>query len=84
MKIAVASMGTIPEAWVGIRFGMCSQFLVFDLDTMEYVIVSVSPSLEPSEQVNLEAIRAIAKQGVSAVITGAIKPICRQTSMTAC
>jgi len=72
-------MGTVPEAWVGIRFGMCSQFLVFDLDTMEYVVVSVPPHLESPERVSLAAIRAIARQDVSAVITGYIKDICRQT-----
>jgi predicted Fe-Mo cluster-binding NifX family protein len=79
MKVAVASMGTVPDAWVGIRFGMCSQFLVFDLDTMEYVVVSVPPHLERPERVSLAAIRAVAKQGVSAVITGYIKEVCRQT-----
>ena len=79
MKVAVASMGTVPDAWVGIRFGMCSQFLVFDLDTMEYVVVSVPPHLERPERVNLAAIRAVAKQDISAVITGHIKEVCRQT-----
>jgi len=79
MKVAVASMGTVPEAWVGVRFGMCSQFLVFDLDTMEYVIVSVPPQVESPERVSLAAIRAVAKQGVSVVITGHIKEICRET-----
>lgn len=79
MKVAVASMGTVPEAWVGTRFGMCSQFLVFDLDTMEYVVVSVPPHLESPEQVRLTAIRTVAKQGVTAVITGHIKDICRRT-----
>jgi predicted Fe-Mo cluster-binding NifX family protein len=72
-------MGTVPEAWVGIRFGICSQFLVFDLDTMDYVVVSVPPRLEDRERVSLTAIRAVANQGVSAVITGDIKDICRQT-----
>jgi predicted Fe-Mo cluster-binding NifX family protein len=79
MKVAVASMGTVPEAWVGIKFGICSQFLVFDLDTMEYVLLSVPPRLEGAEQVSLTAIRAVAQQDVSAVITGNIKPVCRQT-----
>ena len=79
MKVAVASMGTVPEAWVGIRFGMCSQFLVFDLDTMEYTVVSVPPHLESPERVSLAAIRVVAKQDVSAVITGQIKDICRET-----
>ena len=77
MKVAVASMGTVPEAWVGTKFGRCSQFLVFDLDTMEYVVVSVPP--RPEGQISLAAIRAIAEQGVSAVITGEIRGICQQT-----
>ena len=78
MKIAVASLGTVPQAWVGIRFGMCSQFLVFDLDTREYVVISVPSRTETSDRVSLAAIRAIAKQGVSVVITGNIKDVCRQ------
>lgn len=79
MKVAVASMGTVPEAWVGIKFGICSQFLVFDLDTMEYVVLSVPLRREGTEQVSLTAIRAVANQDISAVITGDIKPACRQT-----
>ena len=77
MRVAVASMGTVPEAWVGIKFGICSQFLVFDLDTMEYIVLSVPPRQEDTEQVSLTAIRAVAQQDVSAVITGNIKDVCR-------
>jgi predicted Fe-Mo cluster-binding NifX family protein len=79
MKVAVASMGTVPEAWVGIKFGVCSQFLVFDLETMEYVVLSVPPRQEDTDHVSLTAIRAVANQDVSVVITGDIKPICRRT-----
>jgi len=79
MKVAVASTGTVPEALVGVRFGLCSQFLVFDLDTMEYVVVSVPPRQEPRDEVNLAAIRAVAGQGVQAIIAGDMKEICRQT-----
>jgi len=79
MKVAVASMGTVPEALVGIRFGMCSQFLVFDLDTLEYLVLSVPPHQETPEQVSLTAIRALAGQDVSVVVTGQIKNVCRQT-----
>ena len=57
MKVAVASLGTVPEAWVGIRFGMCSQFLVFDVDTMEYIVVSVPPHQEESERLFREKLR---------------------------
>jgi predicted Fe-Mo cluster-binding NifX family protein len=79
MKVAVASLGTVPEALVGIRFGTCSQFLVFDLDTMSHVVISVTPRTEPADHVSLEAIRAVARQDVAAVITGDIKDTCRRT-----
>jgi len=79
MRVAVASMGTVPEALVGVRFGMCSQFLVFELDTMDYVVVSVPSHQEDPDRVSLSAIRAVAKQDVSAVITGHIKKVCSET-----
>jgi predicted Fe-Mo cluster-binding NifX family protein len=79
MKVAVASLGTVPEALVGIRFGTCSQFLVFDVDTMSHVVISLPPRAEPPDHVSLEAIRAVARQDVEAVITGDIKDVCRRT-----
>ena len=78
MKIAVASLGTVPEAWVGTKKGIGSQFLVFDLDTMDYIIVGVPPRLEVSERARLEAIRALGRLGVSVVITGHIEDVCRR------
>jgi len=82
MKVAVASMGTLPEAWVGIQTGLCSQFLVFDLETMEYVVVSVPPNPEQPERVSLAALRAIVEQNVTAVITGRMQDVCRETLQT--
>jgi len=79
MKVAVASMGTSPDALVGARFGMCSQFVVFDPETDEFLIVRVPPHAQDPDRVSVAAIRAIAQQDVSVVITGQIKDICRQT-----
>jgi predicted Fe-Mo cluster-binding NifX family protein len=41
--------------------------------------VSVPPRQEDQDRVSLAAIRAVANQGVSAVITGNIKPVCSET-----
>lgn len=82
MRIAIASMGSSPEALVGVRFGMCSQFLVFDTDTQEYVVIGVPPRTEVNNKVSLAAIRAVAKQDVSVIITGHIKDVCRQTMLS--
>jgi len=78
MKIAVSSAGTSLDAWTGVPFGLCSQFLVVDSESMEFVVISVPPDqLDPSK-VSLVAIRAIARQETEVVITGKIKEICRQ------
>lgn len=82
MRIAVASMGSSPEALVGVRFGMCSQFLVFDTETHEYVVVSVPPRAESRNKVSLAAIRAVAQQDISVVITGHIQDVCRKTMLS--
>jgi len=78
MRIAVSSLGTSLDAWAGIPFGICSQFLVVDTETMDFVVVSVPPEqLDPSK-VSLAAIRAIANQGAQVVITGYVKDVCKQ------
>ncbi|MBN1583164.1 MAG: hypothetical protein JXA89_20820 [Anaerolineae bacterium] len=81
MKIAVSSQGTSLDAWTGISFGLCSQFLVVDTETMDYVVVSVPPDQIDPSHVSLVAIRAIANQGAETVITGHIKEICRQAML---
>lgn len=79
MRVAVSSLGTSLDAWAGIPFGTCSQFLVVDTETMDFVVVSVPLEQLDASKVSLYAIRAIANQGAEAVITGAIKDICEQT-----
>lgn len=81
MKIAVSSQGTSLDAWTGISFGVCSQFLVVDTETMDCVIVSVPPDQIGTSGVSLVAIRAIVNQGAETVITGHIKDICRQAML---
>ncbi|MDY7042462.1 MAG: NifB/NifX family molybdenum-iron cluster-binding protein [Chloroflexota bacterium] len=78
MQVAVSSLGTSLEAWAGVPFGACSQFLVVDTETMDFVIVSVASEQDPTK-ISLAAIRAIAKQDAQVVITGYIKDICKQT-----
>lgn len=79
MRVAVSSSGTSLDAWIAGPFGACSQFLVVDTETMEYMTLSVPAEQLDSNKVSLPAIRALAQQGVEVVITGQIKEICRQT-----
>jgi predicted Fe-Mo cluster-binding NifX family protein len=70
------------DAWAGGPFGLCTQFLVVDTETMEYVVISVPPDQLDSSKVSLPAIRAIANQGAQVVLTGPIKYVCRHAMET--
>ena len=82
MKVAVSSMGTSLDAWAGGPFGLCTQFLVVEPETMEHVVVSVPTDELDAGKVSLPAIRAIANQGAEVVLTGVIKDACRQAMET--
>jgi len=82
VKIAVSSQGTSLDAWAGGPFGLCTQFVVVDTETLEYVVVSVPPEELDASQVSVPAIRGIAAQGAEAVLTGIIKDACRQAMET--
>jgi predicted Fe-Mo cluster-binding NifX family protein len=82
VKVAVSSRGTSLDAWAGGPFGLCTQFLVVDTETMEHVVISVPAHELDASTVSLPAIRAIAAQGAEVVVTGAIKDVCRQAMET--
>ena len=82
MKIAVSSQGTSLDAWAGGPFGLCTQFLVVDTETMDAVVVSVPSDQLDASGISLPAIRGIASQGAETVLTGIIKPTCRQAMET--
>jgi predicted Fe-Mo cluster-binding NifX family protein len=82
VKVAVSSRGTSLDAWAGGPFGVCTQFLVVDPETMEFVVVSVPAEELDASKVSLPAIRALAAQGVDIVLTGPIKYVCRQAMET--
>jgi predicted Fe-Mo cluster-binding NifX family protein len=79
MLVAVSSAGFSLDAWTGVPFGVCSQFLVVDTETNELMVVSVPPEYQDPTKLSLFAIRAVAMQGAQIVITGAVKDICKQT-----
>jgi predicted Fe-Mo cluster-binding NifX family protein len=81
MRIAVSSLGSSLDAWAGTAFGTCTQFLVVESESMDYVTISVPPDQIDPTKVSLYAIRALANQQVEVVLTGQIKDICRQTML---
>ncbi len=79
MKIAVSSLGTSLESWAGAPFDACQRFLVVDTETMDFVVLSVSPEEQTPLQARLALLRAIANQGAQVVLSGRISDVCRQT-----
>lgn len=77
MKIAVGSLGTSLDAWVGGRFGYCPQFIIVDTETMEHIVVPM-PHAESEQEASLKAIRTVARSGADVVIVQKAMPACRQ------
>jgi predicted Fe-Mo cluster-binding NifX family protein len=81
MKIAVGSMGTSLDAWVGGRFGWCPQFILVEPETMDYVVISMPPT-ESEKEASLQALRAVVKNDAEVVIVAEARPECRSTMTT--
>ncbi|NLS78742.1 MAG: hypothetical protein GXY76_15925 [Chloroflexi bacterium] len=77
MKIAVGSLGTNLDAWVGGKFGYCPQFIIVDSDTMDYVVVPMPPA-ESEQEASLKAIRTVARNGAAVLIVQKAMPACCQ------
>ena len=75
MKIAVSSFGTNLDAWVGSSLTRCRQFVLVDSETMQSVVVSVSPA-QTVLDATLEAIRALAAHGAQVAIVSQARQEC--------
>lgn len=78
MKIGITSTGKELNAQVDPRFGRCRYFLIVDIDTMKFNIIS-NESAMASGGAGIQAAQTVAKAGVETVITGNIGPNAFQT-----
>jgi len=78
MKIAITAKDSSLESDVDPRFGRCSHFLIVDLDTMNFELIS-NESAMASGGAGIQAAQAVAKTGVEALLTGNIGPNAFQT-----
>jgi len=74
-KIAVASHGTTLDAPIGAKGEPCTAFVLVDPATMEFEVVQVKPA-ESLVQASVNAVRAAARAGATAVITPQLRPAC--------
>lgn len=77
MKIAVGSLGSHLDAWVGGRFGYCPQFVVVDSETMAFSVVPM-PEAVSEKEASLKAIQSVVRSGAEVLIVQQAKPTCRQ------
>jgi len=78
MKICVTAGASGLDAPMDPRFGRCPFFVVVDLDSMIETSIPNS-NVTASSGAGIQAAQEIAKQGVSALITGNIGPNAMQT-----
>jgi predicted Fe-Mo cluster-binding NifX family protein len=75
VRVAVASEGDELDSPVGTSLGMCTRFLLVDLDSLAYTVVAVTPKAS-LEDLSVEAIRAVVTRGATVVITPRVQPQC--------
>lgn len=74
MKIAVSAQGPSLESPVDPRFGRAKTFVVFDTETRQATALDNQLNLNASHGAGIQAARAVAEAGVSALITGNVGP----------
>jgi len=73
MKIAVTSKGENLESEVDPRFGRCKNFIIVDLDTMEYE-VKKNEQAQLGGGAGIQTARFITEQGIKTILTGNVGP----------
>lgn len=73
MKIAISAVGQSLDSQVDPRFGRCQNFVIIDMDTMEFEAVS-NESAAAAGGAGIATAQMIAGKGVEAVLTGNCGP----------
>jgi predicted Fe-Mo cluster-binding NifX family protein len=73
MKIAVSAAGKSLDEQVDPRFGRCQNFLIIDLDSMEFE-VAANTGVSSGHGAGIAAAQMIVDKGVEAVLTGNCGP----------
>ena len=74
MKIAVTSTGDSPSSPIDQRFGRAGYFLVYDLETEEWAVVSNVQESGAAHGAGIQAGQRIVDLGVGTVLTGHCGP----------
>lgn len=78
MKVCVTAAASGIDAPMDPRFGRCPVFVVVDLDSMSEISIP-NANVDAASGAGIQAAQEVARQGVSALITGNIGPNAMQT-----
>lgn len=73
MKVAISSTGRNLESPVDPRFGRCPYFIIVDVETLAYEVISNS-TVGTLHGAGIQAAQLVASKGVGAILTGNIGP----------
>ncbi len=73
MKIAISAVGQSLDSQVDPRFGRCQNFVIIDMDTMEFEAIA-NESAAAAGGAGIATAQMIAGKGVEAVLTGNCGP----------
>jgi len=74
LKIAFSISGSNLDAPLDSRFGRCAGFLIYDLDTDQFEIISNQQNLTAAQGAGIQAAETVVRSGAQALITGHCGP----------
>jgi predicted Fe-Mo cluster-binding NifX family protein len=78
MKIGISSTGKDLDAKVDAKFGRCEYFIIVDTESMDFEVFP-NESIRVSGGAGIRASQTLAKQDLTAILTGNIGPNAFQT-----
>lgn len=74
MKLVFTSTGVDSSAVLDPSFGRTANFLIFDLQTQQFEVISNQQNLDAAQGAGIQAAQTIVKAGAGALITGHCGP----------
>ncbi|HRZ27716.1 MAG TPA: NifB/NifX family molybdenum-iron cluster-binding protein [Spirochaetota bacterium] len=74
MKIAITCGSGDLDSPVDERFGRATGFIVYDLDSGNFIFVDNSQALDSTQGAGIQAAKTVANAGAAAIITGNVGP----------
>jgi predicted Fe-Mo cluster-binding NifX family protein len=74
MKLAISIQGQDPNAPIDLHFGRACCFRIVDTETGQQTVLDNASAAQAAQGAGLQAVQALARLGVQAVLTGHVGP----------